>query len=62
MSSPKIFLEFTKGESLNYLFQKYVTKSLPPDNNYFLGKVNTAFSHYENYKDYNQYYKKQLVL
>lgn len=50
----RIFSNIPNGEILNYYFQKNITKSLPPDNNKFLEKVSQGFSHYKNYKDYNQ--------
>lgn len=54
----RFFSNIPKGEMLNYYFQKNVTKSLPPNNNKFLIKVNSGYNHYKNYKDYNQVTKK----
>lgn len=48
------FSNIPKGEKANYLFQKYFTKSLPPSYDQFLGKVTTAFNHYNNFKEHNQ--------
>ena len=50
----RFFSNIPKGETLNYYFQKNVAKSLPPNNDKFLEKVNTGFNHYKNYKDYNK--------
>lgn len=50
----RFFSDIPKGETLNYYFQKNVTKSLPPNNVKFLEKVNQGFNHYKNYKDYNK--------
>lgn len=49
-----IFSLFPNSETLNYFFIKYVTKSLPPNNEYFLNKVDVAFQHYQNFLNYNQ--------
>lgn len=48
------FSNIPKGEKANYLFQKYLIKSLPPNRSQFFHKVNTGFNHYKNYKEYNQ--------
>ena len=50
----RFFSNIPKGEKLNYFFQKNVTKSLPPNNDKFVKKVNQGFNHYKNYKDYNK--------
>jgi SAM-dependent methyltransferase len=50
----RFFSNIPKGETLNYYFQKNVTKSLPSNNDKFLEKVNQGFNHYKNYKDYNK--------
>jgi predicted SAM-dependent methyltransferase len=50
----RFFSNIPKGETLNYYFQKNVIKSLPPNNEKFLEKVNKGFNHYKNYKDYNK--------
>lgn len=54
----RFFSNIPKGETLNYYFQKNVTKSLPPNNAEFLEKVKQGFDHYENYKDYNKLIQK----
>jgi SAM-dependent methyltransferase len=43
-----------KGESINYMFQKHITRSLPPNKDKFIGKVNDAFNHYENFTKHNE--------
>jgi len=41
------------GEKLNYMFQKYISKSLPQKNDRFLRQVNEAFQHYSNFTKFN---------
>lgn len=48
-----IFSAVPKGELLNYVFQKYISKSLPPQNPEFLTKVGEALSHLRNFEDFN---------
>ena len=48
------FSNIPKGEKVNYLFQKYLVKSLPINRGQFFHKVNTGFNHYKNYVAYNQ--------
>jgi len=49
----KIFSNVPKGEILNYLFQKYVTRALPISNNFFLEKVQLSYNHYLKFEKYN---------
>lgn len=49
-----IFSFVPRGEILNYFFQKYIARTFPPDNNYFLGKTAFAFLHYNNFLKYNK--------
>jgi SAM-dependent methyltransferase len=49
----QIFSLIPKGEQDNYLFQKFITKSLPPTNDEFLRKVDEALLHHQNYVSYN---------
>lgn len=48
-----IFSKIPKGETLNYFFQKYVTKSLPESNDSFMEKVGMSYNHYLKFKKYN---------
>ncbi len=49
-----IFSILPKGEVLNYIFQKKISKTLPPSTDVFIEKVETAYSHYNNFEKYNQ--------
>ncbi len=49
-----IFSVLPKGEILNYIFQKKITKTLPPNNDVFFEKVETAYCHYNNFKNHNK--------
>ncbi len=42
------------GEKMNYLFQRYISKKLPPTNIEFMRNVNIAYKHFQNFKNYNQ--------
>ncbi|MDQ3021682.1 MAG: class I SAM-dependent methyltransferase [Bacteroidota bacterium] len=48
----KLFSTLPKGEKLNYVFQKYVTKSLPILDSDFVIKLEAAKSHFNNFKKY----------
>ncbi|MFT3747649.1 MAG: class I SAM-dependent methyltransferase [Agriterribacter sp.] len=50
----RFFSAVPEGEKLNYLFQRYVSKSLPSSNKRFLEKVGDAVNHHNNFKQYNQ--------
>lgn len=50
----RFFSNIPKGETLNYFFQKNITKSLPLNDDNFLIKVNQGFDHYKYFKDYNK--------
>lgn len=50
----KIISSIPRGEKINYLFQRFISKSLPRSNKEFLDKVNTAYQHYNNFKKYNK--------
>ncbi|MGK7389370.1 MAG: methyltransferase domain-containing protein [Candidatus Cyclobacteriaceae bacterium M2_1C_046] len=54
-----IFSHLPRGEKINYLFQKHITKKLPPNKTYFLNKVSTAEKHFLNFKEYNKITKKK---
>ncbi|MFZ1322262.1 MAG: class I SAM-dependent methyltransferase [Ignavibacteria bacterium] len=41
-----------KGETVNYFFQKYITKSLPIPHHLFLDKLEIVNRHFKNYKKY----------
>lgn len=49
-----VFSVLPKGELLNYIFQKKISKTLPPNDDVFIEKVETAYSHYINFKKYNE--------
>lgn len=49
-----LFSYIPRGEYANYLFQRYVTKRLPPSNVKFLKKVNDGVQHYRNFKSHNK--------
>ena len=48
-----LFSKMPRGEIINYGFQKYVTRSLPISDNFFLDVVNKAYNHYEKFQKYN---------
>jgi SAM-dependent methyltransferase len=50
----RFFSSVPKGEKLNFLFQKYVTKSIPSSDDEFLRKVNQGFEHFKNFEKHNQ--------
>ena len=50
----RLFSNIPKGELLNYLFQKHITRTLPPRNEKFLIKVQEAYQHYEYFTTYNK--------
>ncbi len=47
------FSKIPKGEVINYGFQKYVMRSLPVSDKFFLDKVNHAYNHYTKFQKYN---------
>lgn len=47
------FSKIPKGEQLNYLFQKHITKTFPVSNDKFIFKANTAFNHLKNFEEFN---------
>jgi len=50
----RLFSNLPKGELLNYLFQKHITRTLPPGNEKFLVKVHEAHQHYDYFTKYNK--------
>lgn len=50
----RVFSNIPRGEVINYLFQRNVTRTLPVSNKYFLNKVQHAQNHYQNFLTYNQ--------
>lgn len=50
----RLFSQLPHGERLNYCFQRWVTKSLPPSNDQFLDKVATARLHHGYFETYQQ--------
>jgi SAM-dependent methyltransferase len=44
-----------QGEKLNYIFQKYITHSLPISESDLSDKVDTINSHFNNFKRYNRH-------
>jgi len=48
-----IFSNLPKGEILNYLIQKYLTKGLPGSNDHFLERVELAYNHYLKFEKYH---------
>lgn len=50
----KLLSGLPRSEDLNYLLQKYVTRSLPTSNDSFLGKFKTASQHYTILNKYSE--------
>lgn len=50
----QIFSKIPYGEKANFIFQKYVTKGIPPSDKAFIEKVERAFRHHQNYLEFNQ--------
>lgn len=47
------FSNLPKGEKLNYLFQKHISKTFPVTDDKFIFKANTAFKHFKNFEKFN---------
>lgn len=45
----KTFSALPNGEKINFLFQKYITRSLPISDRDFIGKMESVKSHFDNY-------------
>lgn len=50
----KTFSVLPKGEQLNYLFQRFITRNLPIDDAAFLGKVNCGKRHTDYFKEHHR--------
>lgn len=48
----RVFSTLPRGEQLNYVFQKYVTHTLPISDDCFIARVNQAYNHYLKYTKY----------
>ena len=49
----KIFSKLPKGEIVNFMFQKYVTRALPVSNDAFLEKIRHANNHFLKFNEHN---------
>jgi len=50
----RLFSSLPKGEILNYYFQRHVSKSLHYRPEQFVEKVDKAYDHFKNYRDFQQ--------